>query len=89
MLGLLASMVIMWFSRHREYRADEGSAEKVGKEKMIAALKSLQALYPSMRPAEESNMTAFAISAKDGTGIMRLFASHPDLEDRIRNLENR
>ena len=88
-LGALASLVVMGFSRHREYRADEGSARVVGKDKMLAALRSLEALYPRMAPtAEHEEMRAFAISAKDGSGIMKPFASHPDLRDRIRNLES-
>lgn len=87
-LWALASLVVMAFSRHREFRADEGSAQKVWKDKMIRALRSLQALYPTLSQANNPETASFAISAKDGLGMMKLFASHPPLEDRIRNLES-
>ena len=87
-LWLLASIIAMWFSRYREYRADEGSARFVGKEKMIAALKSLQRMYESTPSDTESGkMAAFQISTKNKGGIMQLFSSHPALSQRIQNLE--
>jgi len=81
-LGILASMIVMWFSRWREYRADAGGAELAGRNKMISALRRLQqAKDPQPLPDE---MAAFGIS---GAGLKELFASHPPLEDRIAALE--
>jgi heat shock protein HtpX len=81
-LGILASMIVMWFSRWREYRADAGGAALAGRQKMISALRRLQqANDPQPLPDE---MAAFGIS---GAGLKELFASHPPLEDRIRALE--
>ena len=81
-LGILASMIVMWFSRWREYRADAGGAELAGRHKMISALRKLkQAHDPQPLPDE---MAAFGIS---GAGLKELFASHPPLDDRIAALE--
>ena len=81
-LGILASIIVMWFSRWREYRADAGGAELAGRHKMIAALRKLkQAHDPQPLPDE---MAAFGIS---GAGLKELFASHPPLDDRIAALE--
>jgi heat shock protein HtpX len=81
-LGILASMIVMWFSRWREYRADAGGADLAGRQKMISALRRLQqAKDPQPLPDE---MAAFGIS---GAGLKELFASHPPLEDRIAALE--
>ncbi|WP_044471098.1 protease HtpX [Mannheimia massilioguelmaensis] len=83
--GFLASMIAMWFSRFREFRADAGSAQLVGKQKMIAALKRLQTIH---EPQEtEGQLAAFAINGKHG-GLASLFLSHPPLEKRIEALEN-
>jgi heat shock protein HtpX len=80
-LGILASMIVMWFSRWREYRADAGGAKLAGRHKMIAALKRLQASQQAQMPGE---LVAFGIN----TGKMsKLFSSHPPLEMRIRALE--
>ncbi|WP_334054756.1 protease HtpX [Pasteurella multocida] len=80
LFGFLASMIAMWFSRYREFRADAGSAELVGKHKMIAALQRLQRLH---EPQElEGQLAAFAINGKRG-GLAALFMSHPPLEKRI------
>ncbi len=80
-LGILASMITMWFSRQREFRADAGAAELANREKMIAALTALQ------RSAGENElpdqMAAFGISGHIGQGMKRLFMSHPPLEERI------
>jgi heat shock protein HtpX len=76
-LGFLASMVVMWFSRYREYRADAGGAKLAGRAKMIAALERLmQAQHPSELP---SGMAAFGIAG----GLGHLLATHPPLEERI------
>jgi len=85
-LGILASIIVMWFSRRREFRADAGGAGLAGREKMIAALQRLkQAHTPSQLPAQ---MKAFGINGGEGWGIKRLFMSHPPLEERIAALEN-
>ena len=80
-LSFLASAIVMWFSRRREYRADEGGANLAGKDKMISALKRLQQAHTEALPDE---MAAFGISSG---GLQKLFSSHPRLEDRIAALE--
>ena len=77
-LGILATMIVMWFSRWREYRADAGSAHLAGRQKMIGALRRLQQVHDPKPLPEE--MAAFGIS---GAGLKELFSSHPPLEDRI------
>jgi heat shock protein HtpX len=81
-LGVLASMVVMWFSRHREFRADAGSAKIAGRNKMIAALERLQLNYGEP-PQLPDQVKAFGISGVTGWGLKRLFMSHPPLEERI------
>lgn len=79
-LGILASMIVMWFSRHREFRADAGGAQLAGRNKMIAALERLKQQHePAQLPDQ---MAAFGISGGSG-GIRALFMSHPPLEVRI------
>jgi heat shock protein HtpX len=83
-LGILASMVVMWFSRLREFRADTGGAKLSSPSKMIAALERLKAAHEP--PALPNQMAAFGISG--GTnGLMRLFMSHPPLDERIAALK--
>ena len=83
-LAVLASIIVMWFSRQREFRADAGAASLVGKEKMIGALQKLQKAYqPSQLPDQ---IRAFGVSGGQGLGLKRLFSSHPPLEERIRAL---
>ncbi len=82
--GILASIIVMWFSRQREYRADEGSAKLVGKEKMINAL---QRLGGSREPEMEGSLMAFGINGK--RSMSELFLSHPPLEKRIAALRTR
>lgn len=85
-LSVLASTIVMWFSRRREFKADEGGAYLAGREKMIAALRRLQQVSnPQPLPDE---MSAFGISGGVPTGFKRLFMSHPPLEERIAALEN-
>jgi len=80
--GILATTIVMWFSRWREYRADEGGAELAGRQNMINALKRLQASQG--KPALPDEMAALAINA----GRMQaFFASHPPLEKRIEALQ--
>lgn len=82
--GILASMVVMWFSRQREFRADAGGAALAGRDKMIAALERLQAVHePHDLPAQ---MAAFGISGKQLGAFGALFLSHPPLEARIEAL---
>jgi heat shock protein HtpX len=78
-LGILASIIVMWFSRWREFRADAGGAALAGRDKMIAALERLKLNQEqSQLPAQ---ISAFGISG--GGGVMRLFMSHPPLDERI------
>jgi heat shock protein HtpX len=79
-LGVLASVIVMWFSRLREYRADAGGANLAGRHKMIAALERLKANH-EQAAAMPQNMSAMAISS--GGGFSRLFMTHPPLEERI------
>lgn len=83
-LGILASMITMAFSRWREFRADAGGARLAGRENMIAALKSLgRAHGPAQLP---ESVEAFGIRGRVGQGVKRLLMSHPPLEERIRAL---
>jgi heat shock protein HtpX len=85
-LGFLASIIVMWFSRWREFRADAGGARLAGREQMIGALRALQRVHePRDLPAGE--FAAFGISGGIGEGLKKLFASHPPLEARIAALE--
>ena len=84
-LGILASTIVMWFSRQREFRADAGGASLAGRQKMIAALERLK-LNHEQAAALPKNMSAMAISS--GGGFSRLFMSHPPLEERIAVLRN-
>lgn len=83
--GLFASMIVAWFSRRREFRADEGGAELKSAQAMASALGRLKAMQdaPSQLP---DNMTAFGIR---GEGVMKLMASHPPLDERIARLQAR
>ncbi len=82
-LGILASIIVMWFSRQREYRADAGGAGLAGRGKMIAALERLKAAHE--QPQLPDQLAAFGVSGKTG-GISGLFLSHPPLDERIRAL---
>jgi heat shock protein HtpX len=83
-LGILASTIVMYFSRRREFKADQGGAQLAGKDKMIGALRRLQAQHePSVLPDQ---LAAFGISGAKGAGIKKLFMSHPPLEERIEAL---
>jgi heat shock protein HtpX len=84
--GLLASVITMWFSRWREFRADAGGANLAGREKMISALEKLARTYgQSTLP---SQVRAFGISGSVGAGLKRLFMSHPPLAERIQALRD-
>jgi heat shock protein HtpX len=84
-LGALASIVVMWFSRQREFRADAGGAGLAGRQGMIDALRRLGSLSEVSEPLPQQ-MAASGVSGGRG-GMMQLFASHPPLEERIRRLE--
>ena len=83
-LGVLATMIVMAFSRHREFRADAGSGQLVGRGKMIAALRRLQSLHEAQQLPER--VAALGISGRRQRGWLGLFASHPSLEARIEAL---
>ena len=84
-LGILASMIVMWFSRQREFRADAGGARLAGREKMVAALERLK--QGAGQPHLPDQMAAFGISGGIGGGLKRLFMSHPPLDERIAALK--
>ena len=79
-LGILASTIVMWFSRRREFRADAGGARLAGREKMIAALERLAGVHSQPLPDQ---MAAFGIAGGIGHGLRRLFMTHPPLSERI------
>lgn len=83
-LGILASIIVMWFSRRREFRADAGGAALAGRGKMIAALQRLR--QASGQPPLPDQLAAFGISGQIGKGLKRLFMSHPPLAERIEAL---
>jgi heat shock protein HtpX len=84
-LSILASMIVMWFSRRREFRADAGGASLAGRGKMIGALQALQRAHePRDLPGE---FAAFGITGGFGAGLKKLFLSHPPLEERIAALQ--
>ncbi len=85
--GILASTIVMYFSRVREFKADAGAAELVGSDKMVAALQRLQRLHqPSSLPEQ---MAAFGINGGFAEGFKKLFLSHPPLEERIAALRSK
>ncbi len=85
-LSILASIIVMWFSRRREFRADAGGAALAGRGKMIGALQALQRAHePRDLPGE---FAAFGISGGLGSGLKRLFMTHPPLEERIAALQS-
>jgi len=85
-LWILASIIVMWFSRYREYKADEWSAKIVWKENMIAWLKALKKMIKSTS-WDDSRLATMKISTKTKWWLLALFSSHPDIDDRIEALE--
>jgi heat shock protein HtpX len=79
-LGILASIIVMWFSRQREFRADAGGARLAGREKMVSALERLKQGHNASLPDQ---LAAFGISGHRASGFKRLFMSHPPLDERI------
>ena len=84
--GVLASAIVMYFSRVREFKADAGAAELAGSQKMIAALQRLQSIHQPSRLPEQ--MAAFGINGGFADGFKKLFLSHPPLEERIAALRS-
>lgn len=85
LLSVLASIIVMWFSRHREFHADRGGAELAGRQKMIASLRRLQQAHePEDLPDQ---MAAFGIAGGVAHGLKALFLTHPPLEQRIEALQ--
>ena len=83
-LGVVAAMIVAWFSRHREFRADAGAAQLLGrKQPMINALARLGGMDPGELP---KSVAAMGISSRP-SGLMALFSSHPPIEERIRALQ--
>jgi heat shock protein HtpX len=85
-LGILASAIVMWFSRYREFRADAGGARLAGRDKMISALEQLK--RSQERPHLPEQLEAFGISGGFKQGLARLFMSHPPLDERIAALKD-
>ncbi|MFT4808182.1 MAG: heat shock protein HtpX [Paraglaciecola sp.] len=83
LLGLFATVIVMWFSRYREFKADAGAAKLAGNHNMIAALQRLQSFKGAPKLPDE--MAAFAINAGK---VQAIFSSHPPLEQRIKALQN-
>jgi heat shock protein HtpX len=85
-LAILASMIVMWFSRKREFRADSGGAKLASRDKMIGALEALKRAHePSQLPQQ---MAAFGINGGLASGFKKLFMSHPPLDERIAALKS-
>ena len=83
-LGIVASVIVNWYSRRREFRADRGGANLAGTGSMIGAL---EALKRSQGPEMPPQLRAFGINTSAGGGFMRLFMSHPPLDERIAALQ--
>jgi len=84
-LGLLASIIVMWFSRYREFRADHAGATLANRDSMIGALEALKRAHTAPLPGQ---MAAFGISGGLGAGLRKLFMTHPPLDERIAALRN-
>jgi heat shock protein HtpX len=82
-LGILASPIVMWFSRQREFRADAGAARLAGTGRMVAALERLKAGSSAPLPDQ---LGAFGISGGMRGGLRALFSTHPSLDERIARL---
>lgn len=88
-LGILASIIVMWFSRRREFRADEAGARLAGTGAMISALRRLQVESGQVESQMPDSMAAFGISSGFKQGVASLLMSHPPLEQRIAVLQQR
>jgi len=83
LLAILASLIVFWFSRRREFRADAGGARLAGREKMVGALEKLKAATTQPLPQP---MAAFGIAGGERSALARLFSTHPSLDERIARL---
>ena len=83
---ILGSIVVAWFSRAREYRADAGGARIAGRQNMVAALQALQRTFDQVDPSAQPAIQALKISSRPA-GIMRFFSTHPPLAERIARLQ--
>jgi heat shock protein HtpX len=83
---ILGSIVVAWFSRWREFRADAGGAKYAGRENMVGALQALRRTYELIDPAVQPQVQNLKISSR-GSGFFALFSSHPPLEERIARLQ--
>ena len=83
----LGMIVVNWFSRHREYRADEGGAKLAGTDKMVRALERLRANFEAV-PERQNALQTLQISSRP-KGLAALFSSHPPLDERIQHLQKR
>jgi heat shock protein HtpX len=88
LLSVVATMIVMWFSRYREFRADAGGARLTSRGQMASALRALQRAH-APRDLPSGEFAAFGINGSIGEGLKRLFMSHPPLEERIAALEGR
>ena len=86
LFGILGSILVCYFSRQREYRADAGGAKYAGRAKMISALRRLQTQVDQIAP-DQTSLATMKISSRPA-GVMALFGTHPKLEDRISRLEH-
>ena len=84
-LGIFASMIVSWYSRRREFRADRGGADLAGTGSMVDALQALKRSQGEPMPPQ---MQAFGINTGSANGFMRLFMSHPPLDERIAALQS-
>ncbi len=85
-IGILASIIVTWFSRQREFRADKGASRLAGRENMIAALEALRRSVE--QPHLSDQLSEFGVSGRGCGGILRLFMTHPPLEERIAALRS-
>jgi heat shock protein HtpX len=84
---ILGSLVVAWFSRQREYRADKGGARLAGRDSMIHALQGLQRTFDVVANDASPSVQTLKISSHGG-GLLALFSTHPPLEDRIARLQS-
>jgi heat shock protein HtpX len=86
--GILASPVVAWFSRYREFRADKGGADLAGRDKMIMALESLKRAYPQLVDAKSDNNSQYhSMQISSRKSRLALFSTHPPLDERIKALK--
>ena len=87
LLSLLGSLIVCYYSRRREFRADAGGARLAGRERMLRGLRALRSVYGQVDDSQQSVAT-LKISGHAGRNLLHLFSTHPPLEERIRRLES-